>query len=105
MITEKAENCPIIFFVDKKNKIDKIKLLCQIKSIAFYQIREDHQVKSIRACIRHLSKGVFVALEKYGRGTDLRFDRNSYVVIAFSPDRMDHVQQMIGRSSRTMEAH
>ena len=45
------------------------------------------------------------AVKEYGRGADIRFKVDSFVVIAFLPTMYDNVLQMTGRSSRTMGNH
>ena len=44
-------------------------------------------------------------LEKYGRGTDISFQVDSFVLIAYRPPRKDVARQMLGRSSRRMGGH
>ena len=44
-------------------------------------------------------------MKEYGRGADIRFKVDSFVVIGFLPSMYDSVLQMTGRSSRTMGNH
>ena len=55
--------------------------------------------------IRHKDRGVVGALDYYGRGADIRFRLDSFVIIGFLPQKYDYVRQMIGRSSRTLGQH
>ena len=55
--------------------------------------------------LRNLKKGVVAALERFGRGTDISFKVDSYVLIGYKPARLDIVRQMAGRSSRSMGRH
>ena len=49
-----------------------------------------------------LSRGLIAASDVYGRGIDMRFKIDSFVLISFMPKRLAYVHQMMGRSSRTM---
>ena len=55
--------------------------------------------------IRQQDRGVVAAVKEYGRGADIRFKVDSFVVIAFLPTMYDNVLQITGRSSRTMGSH
>lgn len=55
--------------------------------------------------IRFQDKGVVATLSRYGRGADIRFKTDSFVIIGFAPKSMDQVVQMTGRSSRKMGTH
>ena len=85
MILDKADDFPVIFFVDRKNKADQIKLICKDKKVACFFIKEDRQLRQVRACLKHLDRCELVALDKFGRGADLRFNKDSQVVTAFTP--------------------
>ena len=68
-------------------------------------ILEDKQLNALIAMIRNMDRGIIVAMDKYGRGTDLRFVTDSHVIINFKPKTLDRVYQMAGRSSRKMKIH
>ena len=52
-----------------------------------------------------MSTGIIVALDKYGRGTDLRFLKDSHVIVGYLPNNLNEANQLAGRSSRTMKNH
>jgi len=62
-------------------------------------------LEQVMSVIRHNTSGVVITLAQYGRGADIRFKKDSFVIIGYIPVRLDIVSQMIGRSSRTMKIH
>ena len=66
---------------------------------------EDHKLEGVLSLIRGRDKGVVGALEVYGRGADIRFKKDSFVIIGFLPVTKDKMRQMVGRSSRTFGNH
>ena len=55
--------------------------------------------------IRHLDRGIVIAGRDFGRGSDIRFSVDSHVIVSFTPISTEELNQLSGRSSRTMKTH
>lgn len=53
--------------------------------------------------IRNLSNGILLITKEESRGVDIRFSKDSRVLIISSVDTYSEYQQMLGRSSRTRD--
>ena len=104
-ITREANQRPIIVFVNKKNQVGKLKTLCATLDIPFFSATSDTEMATTLGVIGNLERGLVAALDSYGRGIDIRFKVDSFVLIGFLPERLEAVKQMSGRSSRTMKKH
>lgn len=100
-----AETEPVIVFTDIKTKASRIKDITKRLQLPFYQITDDSQVQQVCAVIKSQSRGVLAVLQKYGRGTDIAFKTDCFVVVAFKPASPEVLRQMTGRSSRRMGKH
>jgi len=96
---------PVIVFVNTKVLANRIKKLCGELSIVPYMLLENHHFSAVKHDIQLTKTGVLIAMDMYGRGADLKFGADSFVLIAFLPDKLDEVLQMTGRSSRTLQTH
>lgn len=56
-----------------------------------------------RSYLKEEEKGLIVMDRKYGRGADVRFKVDSYVLVTFAPKNEIELSQYAGRSSRTMK--
>ena len=92
----------MIAFFSTKTSIKRLRKFCESISIEFDSISDDQQLLDVMSTIRHKDRGVVGALDYYGRGADIRFRLDSFVIIGFLPQKYDYVRQMIGRSSRTL---
>ena len=52
-----------------------------------------------------MDNGVLCMVKKYARGTDLRFLKDSFIIVAYMPRDSTEAKQICGRSSRTMATH
>ena len=64
---------PILIFVDTKKKVIALKDLVIRLGHRCDIITCDKDFFTAKATIRHIQRGVCIALSKYGRGADLRF--------------------------------
>lgn len=101
----KYKEQPVIVFFETKQMVTKLVKFCKANKLLAFSATDDMQLSQMMGAIRHQEKGVVATLKAYGRGADIRFEKDSFVVIGFTPKRMDEVKQMTGRSSRTMKTH
>ena len=58
-----------------------------------------------RSFLKEEESGLIVMDRKHGRGADVRFKKDSYVLVTFQPENEVELNQYAGRSSRTMKQH
>ena len=73
--------------------------------IAFYDATTEPKLLQARSYLKEESKGILAIDRKFGRGSDVRFKVDSYVLVTFQPDDEQEMHQLAGRSSRTMKRH
>ena len=105
VMRERAATAPVIVFLDTKTKAHRVVKICKTLKITCDLVTTDEEFEKVLSLIRKRTSGVVAAIGKYGRGADIRFATDSYVVIGYLPTNMDQVRQFTGRSSRTMQVH
>lgn len=101
-ISEHYSKEPILIFMPTKTKITEVKKLCEMMDLEYADAVDDRSLEQLLGSIRERNRGVVATLASYGRGADIRFKTDSFVIIGFVPKEIDSVRQMTGRSSRTM---
>ena len=104
-ITTEAANGPVVVFLDTKKAIKSLKEVASACEIPFYPVTTDVEMSNTLAIVRDKEDGIFATLARYGRGVDVRFKKDSVVIVGYLPERMETLRQMAGRSSRTMGKH
>ena len=82
---------PIIVFFDNKKKIKELKSFCKMHELPYFPAETDHQLQNVMSLIRTQERGVVATLGDYGRGADIRFKVDSFVLIGFLPHMYDSV--------------
>ena len=91
IIRSKVDEKPIIIFVKDKGLFRAFKKsLGQFEQHKYY-IEKDDDLDRTRIAIRNQDSGILLADFKYGRGSDLRFQVDSHVIINFMPKNYDHL--------------
>ena len=85
MIKDKWLELPILIFFDTKTKVTLAKKICSEMKIDFYSAVTDQELETLKTVIKGKDRGVVATLAYYGRGTDIRFKDDSYVIIGFTP--------------------
>ena len=104
-IRDHRNSKPIIAFVKEKAKASKLKEIAQSNRMRYYEATTDTKLIHFRKYLKEESEGIIVLDRKYGRGSDIRFKVDSYVLVTFIPNDSLELTQLSGRSSRTMKQH
>ena len=78
-----------------------VKKICTTLKLSLATIRTEEDLRVNRVKIRDLAQGVLAVDRKYGRGADLRFARDSHILVPFQLELKSELHQLMGRSSRT----
>ena len=85
VIRGECDDNPIIVYVDTKVKANRIKNICSAYNIPYWAALDDKQLERSLAVVGSQSKGLLCALPKYGRGADIKFKTDSFVLIGYMP--------------------
>ena len=99
-IRGECDTNPIIVYVESKKNAKRIEQICSANNVPYYEALEDKKLENTMAIVERQTKGLLCALPKYGRGCDIKFKTDSFVLIGYLPKRLSTIQQMTGRSSR-----
>ena len=89
----------------EKAKASKLKEIAQSNRMQFYEATTDNKLIHFRNYLKEENEGLIVLDRKYGRGSDIRFKVDSFVLVTFIPNDTLELTQLAGRSSRTMKQH
>ena len=104
-IAKYKESYPIIVFLKKQSQVKELKAIAARQRLTFYDAMTEAKLLQARSYLRQEERGLIVMDRKYGRGADVRFKVDSYVLVIFQPDNEVELNQYAGRSSRTMKQH
>lgn len=66
---------------------------------------DSYQLRATRTVIKTQSNGLVIVKSDFSRGADLRFKEDAFVLCAYLPHDDVELNQIAGRSSRTMKTH
>ena len=105
VIRAECDTNPIIVYVDTRKKAKRIEQICKVYEVPYWEALDDKKLELSMARVSSQTKGLLCSLPKYGRGSDIRFKTDSFVLIGYLPERLETIKQMTGRSSRKMKSH
>ena len=86
-----------------QSHVKDLKKIAERNRLAFYDATTDAKLLQARSYLKEEDNGLVVIDRKFGRGSDIRFKVDSYVIVTFVPDNELELMQLAGRSSRTMK--
>ena len=85
VIRGECDTNPIIVYVETKVKANRIKQICNANKVPYWAALDDKQLEKSLAVVGSQSKGLLCALPQYGRGVDIKFKTDSFVLIGYLP--------------------
>ena len=84
-IRGECDTNPIIVYVETKKKAGRIEQICKANNVPYYEALDDKKLETSMGIVARQTKGVLCALPKYGRGCDIKFKTDSFVLIGYLP--------------------
>ena len=85
VIRGECDTNPIIVYVDTKKKARRIEQICKGNHVTYWEALDDRNLEQSMAMVASQTKGLLCALSKYGRGSDIRFKTDSFILIGYLP--------------------
>ena len=76
---------PVIVIIKEKSKLKELKKIAEKYRLTCYDALTEAKLLQARSYLREESTGLIVIDRKSGRGSDIRFKVDSYVLVAFQP--------------------
>ena len=85
VIRGECDTNPMIVYVDTKVKAKRIEQICKANNVLYWKALNETQLEQSMAVVASQTKGLLCALPKYGRGSNIRFKEDSFVLIGYLP--------------------
>ena len=95
------ERKPLIVFAEKPKIFATVKKLCDELKLPCEFIKTDEDLRRVSVHMMDWERGVVVVRREYGRGADLRFSKESHVIVPMQLVSLTELHQLVGRNYRT----